>query len=111
MGLFDGQPLTWDEVQAAEVKRLAAQGATVRTLSVRGPGKTVMRTARHRPWAELLGPGPDGMTCGDCHHLTRVRLSKTYLKCGRQTITRGPGTDIRAKDPACRFFEAKRGGH
>jgi len=73
---------------------------TIRTVSRSGRGVTV----RHRPWVELLGPGPVGATCGDCQHLERVRKSKTFFRCGRQITTCGPGSDIRKREPACRLF-------
>ena len=54
------------------------------------------------------GTGPEGETCGSCLHLYRNRLAKTYLKCGanRSAWTGGRATDIRAKDAACRKWEA-----
>lgn len=58
----------------------------------------------HRP-----GSGPAGQTCGTCKHLEHVEHhDKHYLKCGlmRALWSRGPGTDIRAKWPACRRWEA-----
>jgi hypothetical protein len=59
--------------------------------------------------AAPVGSGPAGETCGTCEHLVR-RVSpsgKRFLKCGlvRQLWTKGPGSDIRAKWPACRCFE------
>lgn len=53
------------------------------------------------------GTGPKGETCGGCKHCVRRRLAKTYLKCGlnRANWTGGGATDIRAKDPACKFWE------
>lgn len=76
------------------------RGATIRKESASGK----VHTARHRPWAEMLGPGPPGQTCGTCHYLVELHVSKKFFKCGRQLITRGPGTDIRQKDPACRLW-------
>lgn len=57
------------------------------------------------------GSGPKGETCGTCVNLARVKLAKTYLKCGlvRKQWTGGPGTDVRAKDAACWKWEAKGG--
>lgn len=100
MSLFDGKPLTIEEVRA----RLAQLGGDSGELSatIRKPsGRGVVRTMRHRPWSEFLGKGPDGKTCGDCEFLT----GNKYFKCGKQTKTRGPGTDIRKKDQACRMFK------
>jgi len=55
------------------------------------------------------GTGPAGETCGTCKHMVRRHLAKTYLKCGKNEAawTGGPGSDIRAKDPACKFWEPK----
>lgn len=57
-------------------------------------------------WAK--GTGPEGETCGSCQHCVRKRLAKTYLKCGknRAAWTGGRKSDIRAKDAACKFWEA-----
>jgi hypothetical protein len=53
------------------------------------------------------GTGPEGETCGTCKHLTRRHLAKTYIKCGlnERNWTGGPGSDIRVKDAACKFWE------
>lgn len=60
-------------------------------------------------YAALPGTGPEGETCGSCKYLYRNRLSKTYLKCAlmRRYWTGGAGTDVLAKAPACRRWEAK----
>ena len=53
------------------------------------------------------GTGPEGETCGSCKHLVRKSLAKVYRKCGLNEAnwTGGPGTDIRCKDAACKFWE------
>jgi hypothetical protein len=53
------------------------------------------------------GTGPAGETCGTCKHIFRNHMAKTYLKCGknRANWTGGEGSDIRAKDAACKFWE------
>lgn len=58
-------------------------------------------------YAALPGTGPAGETCGTCRHLYRRRFSKTYLKCElmKPYWTKGTGSDIRAKAPACRRWE------
>ena len=58
-------------------------------------------------WAP--GTGPEGETCGSCKHLVRKHMAKTYLKCGlmRGQWTGGGGTDVRARDPACKKWEAE----
>jgi hypothetical protein len=50
------------------------------------------------------GTGPEGETCGSCAHMTRKRMGKVYLKCGLNVAkwTSGRGSDIRAKDAACK---------
>jgi hypothetical protein len=55
------------------------------------------------------GSGPDGETCKSCRHIHRSEMAKTYLKCWlmRAQWTGGPGTDIRARDPACSKWEAR----
>lgn len=44
-------------------------------------------------------------TCGTCRHLRRKSFARTYLKCGKGPDTAGPGTDIRARWPACVLWE------
>lgn len=55
------------------------------------------------------GSGPAGERCGTCLHIARIstRADNTYLKCGlnRPNWTSGPGSDIRAKAPACLKWE------
>lgn len=59
-------------------------------------------------YAWTPGTGPEGETCKTCKHIARIRMSKTYLKCGlnRSNWTHGPGSDIRAGSPACKKWEA-----
>ena len=46
-----------------------------------------------------------GAKCKDCNHLNRVQHNtKIYLKCQIRGITRGVGTDHRAKWNACGKF-------
>ncbi len=55
------------------------------------------------------GTGPEGETCRTCKHRTHNQSgARPYQKCAlmRHCWTLGPGTDIRAKDPACRFWTA-----
>lgn len=54
------------------------------------------------------GTGPKNETCKTCLHYTiRTRYPHSWRKCGlnRANWTSGPGSDIRAKDPACKFWE------
>jgi hypothetical protein len=54
-------------------------------------------------YAALPGTGPAGETCGSCKNIVRRQWDKIYLKCGlcRDRWTKGPGTDIKARSPAC----------
>ena len=54
-----------------------------------------------------IGTGPAGETCKTCKHYTLRQFAKAYRKCGlmRQHWTGGPGTDIKASDPACKKWE------
>ena len=55
------------------------------------------------------GTGPAGETCGSCKHYVRKKYNRRiHLKCGlvEAQWTHGPGSDIRAKDPACKKWEA-----
>lgn len=43
----------------------------------------------------------------DCEHFRRKHMSKVYFKCaaeGGRFLTGGPGSDIRASDPACSLY-------
>lgn len=70
-------------------------------------GKKKRKPTPKRGHAWTPGTGPAGETCGTCKHLVRRRLAKTYLKCGKVEAkwTGGAATDIKAKDPACKFWE------
>jgi hypothetical protein len=53
--------------------------------------------------------GPAGETCRTCRHCVRLQhSSKTFLKCGlcERQWTHGLCNDIRARWPACKFWEA-----
>jgi hypothetical protein len=63
---------------------------------------------------DIAGTGPQGETCGTCEHLARIEYhNRTYRKCEkmRGRWTHGPGTDVRAKDPACRWWQKSLDGH
>jgi hypothetical protein len=65
---------------------------------------------KRRGHAAHPGTGPKGETCGGCEHRTSVRWSAhPYSKCAlaKANWTRGPGSDIRKKDPACHFWTRK----
>lgn len=76
---------------------------------IRGPRKSKRPLPKPRGHAAVPGTGPEGERCGTCRHLARIRYSRTYLKCDlvRTHWTGGPATDIRAKDPACKRWEAE----
>lgn len=68
------------------------------------------RHTRRRGHAGDPGSGPKGQTCRSCEHYTHQgNVAGSYPKCGlvRANWTRGPGTDIRARDPACDKWRAK----
>ncbi|MFA6168631.1 MAG: hypothetical protein WC700_18560 [Gemmatimonadaceae bacterium] len=90
MGLFDGQPTSPAD--------LPQRGDTIKDRSG--------RTMRHKPWCQVVGAGPAGKTCKTCAKLYRHVRGSTYLKCSAQHMTGGPGTQIAARDPACRLYEA-----
>lgn len=62
---------------------------------------------RIRGHAAPPGTGPAGETCKTCQHYAHVQHASSYRKCGlmRARWTGGPGTDIRAGDPACSKWE------
>ena len=55
------------------------------------------------------GSGPDGETCRTCRHKTPTfsGSGKRFLKCGlmQRSWTHGGGTDIKARWPACHYWE------
>ena len=65
-------------------------------------------TTLPRGHAAPPGSGPAGETCKGCAHYVRLQYHDyVHLKCeaNRARWTRGPGSDIRAKDPACKLWE------
>jgi hypothetical protein len=67
------------------------------------------RGSKIKGYAYPPGTGPAGETCQTCAHLCRLQHAKTYFKCGliRPNWTHGPGTDIRARSPACKLWTPK----
>ena len=62
-------------------------------------------------YAARPGSGPVGETCRSCINYRSVHgHQRPYLKCAlcQKNWTNGPGTDIKAKSPACFFWEAQR---
>ena len=64
---------------------------------------------KKRGHAGQPGNGPEGETCRSCKFYTRIRRAKVYRKCrlNEKNWTHGAGTDIRASDPACEFWEKR----
>lgn len=65
------------------------------------------KRARKTGHAAKPGTGPAGETCGSCAHLFRNQQARTYLKCElmRHAWTGGAGSDVGARDPACREWK------
>lgn len=67
-------------------------------------------------YAAVPGTGPSGQTCKTCANYAHNRgsegRSKPYPKCWLlvKFWTNGPGTDIKAKAPACKHWVARIGG-
>lgn len=66
---------------------------------------------RIRGHAGQPGAGPAGETCRSCGNYTHNQgdTARSYRKCGlmRAKWTGGPGSDVRAGDPACPKWIAK----
>ncbi len=66
----------------------------------------LLKLDRRRP--DIRGTGPEGETCGTCKYLIRIEYhNRAYRKCEKMKghWTHGPGTDVRAKDEACRWWK------
>lgn len=53
------------------------------------------------PCVRVFGLDPEGRRCKGCLYLYAKKMSKTYYKCLKRTITGGPGTDHRVGWDAC----------
>lgn len=72
--------------------------------------KREQRRLKDRPkgYAAPPGSGPAGEFCRTCKHsYTRNSGGGTYRKCELVKATKGPGSDIVLKSPACSRWEAK----
>jgi hypothetical protein len=77
------------------------------------PEPTVHVPGKRKPtvpkgYAAQPGSGPDGETCKTCAHYTRVHYQAgIFRKCGLNEAkwTHGPGSDIKARSPACAKWE------
>ena len=61
-------------------------------------------------YAQRPGSGPVGETCRSCAHATKWNTDTAaggFWKCVLIKPTRGPGTDIRLKSPACAYWKSK----
>lgn len=68
------------------------------------------RVTKANGYAAQPGTGPEDEFCKTCAHYRRTMThAKSYPKCflRERFWTHGPGSDIRAKSPACRHWEKK----
>jgi len=84
-------------------------GRMTTQLSLFADGEIPVETGRgQNPMVRLLGPGPEGKTCGECKYLVGIRYARTYWKCSlRGDLTHGPATDQRKGWRACALFEGR----
>jgi hypothetical protein len=57
------------------------------------------------PLVKMFGRGPDGAICRTCAHLYRKQFSRVYIRCDLRPNTNGPGTDHKARWPACGKYQ------
>lgn len=50
---------------------------------------------------------PMGESCGSCGHCRTKSYAGTYFKCALWKDSKGPGTDLRKKWPACEKWVAR----
>ena len=65
---------------------------------------------KYRGYPSHPGTGPENETCRTCKFKTkRVGVAGNFLKCKlmKEIWTGGPGTDIKANSPACRYWKGK----
>jgi hypothetical protein len=73
------------------------------------PIEKAQRVEKGNPLIPIYGPGPEGATCRTCIHLYALGgVAGHYLKCDLRKLTHGPGSDHRAKWPACGRYEGGR---
>ncbi len=97
------------ETQAVLFPGLALP-AERRTTIVKTYGGTKRYKSQPNGYARPPGSGPAGETCKSCAHYRRVPGGgSVFPKCAVIEFrwTHGPGTDIRAKSPACELWKAK----
>lgn len=72
------------------------------------PAERTGRVKGAKGYARPPGSGPAGETCKTCAHCCRVEGGANwYHKCDLLKFrwTHGPGTDVKAKSPACELWK------
>ena len=72
--------------------------------------QALLRQQEDRAHPYPPGSGPAGQNCGTCAKLRESSgFRRKYFKCSvmKRFWTRGSGTDIRKKDPACLTWEPR----
>ena len=90
---------------------MSAEQLTFTTMG--GETVTVRKRGKHyvqpRGYAYHPGTGPKGETCASCRFDRRYRR---WHKCGHEFAVRkhtgGRGSDILARAPACKYWEAQK---
>ena len=71
--------------------------------------KRLRGTPKPKGYAWHPGSGPEGETCKSCEHIARIVSGsrRVFRKCALMKAhwTHGPGSDIKASAPACKFWE------
>jgi hypothetical protein len=70
-----------------------------------------MRRYAVKGYASRPGSGPAGEKCRTCAHARKGNIDTAaggFWKCALVKPTRGPGTDIRLKSPACAYWKPRR---
>lgn len=72
-------------------------------------GKKRRSYGKPNGYAGQPGRGSQGEFCRTCAHAwcRETGSDKRFWKCDLIAPTRGPGTDIRLKSPACQFWKKK----
>jgi hypothetical protein len=70
-------------------------------------GEKKRRVTQPKGYAAPPGTGPKGETCRTCIHKYTRQMGGSYIKCllVKARWTGGPGTDIKASAPACRYWD------
>jgi len=71
------------------------------------PAQARLRQSKTNPCLAVYGQGPDGKQCRTCAFFLRLRYHDgLYFKCEKRgKPTHGPGTDHRARWPACGKYQ------